>query len=197
MRLFIAIRPNEQLETKVKELQTHLRQEAAEKNAKLSYPKEFHLTLKFLGETNKPEKIIAALKKVRFKPFEFCIKGIGFFPDEKRPRVVWAGIGPGQPFYELQQQIDKVLAAEGFEKDKSFHPHITLGRVKFAGKGAFSGLREKFAEKEEEKREETKKSAQEENAESICMTAAQFDLIRSELKPEGPLYTIVEYFKLE
>jgi RNA 2',3'-cyclic 3'-phosphodiesterase len=191
MRLFIAMRLNEQLESHVKELQTKLRQEAAAKNAKLSYPKEFHITLKFLGETTKSEKIIAALKKVRFKPFDFCIKGIGFFPDEKRPRVVWAGIEPGQPLYELQQQIDKVLAAEGFEKDSKFHPHITLGRVKFAGKDAFSGLKEKFAAKEEDSKEGKK------SAENICIKAEQFDLIRSELRPEGPLYTIVEYFKLE
>jgi RNA 2',3'-cyclic 3'-phosphodiesterase len=175
MRLFVAIELSSEIKDYLKELQDELRKA----DAKISFVRDFHLTLKFLGEVGNSSKVISALEKVRFKAFDFHVSQIGFFPDAKRPRVVWVGAEPKQPIMELQQQIDKVLAEEGFEKDSKFHPHITLGRVKFVkDRDAFANFKgKKFKE--------------------LSMKTEQFHLIKSELSSEGALHTIISSYQLE
>src|SRR3989344_8261557 len=98
MRLFIAINFNE-LKDYFIELQKLL-----PSNARLSFTKDFHLTLKFLGEIqpNNAEKIISALKNVKFHKFEAFLNSIGIFPTENYIRVVWVGLNPEEKGIELQ-----------------------------------------------------------------------------------------------
>ena len=125
MRLFIAINFNE-LKDYFIELQKLL-----PSNARLSFTKDFHLTLKFLGEIqpNNAEKIISALKNVKFHKFEVFLNSIGIFPTENYIRVVWVGLNPEEKVIELQGSIEKSLE-KMFRKEKDFKAHITLARVK-------------------------------------------------------------------
>lgn len=100
--------------------------------AKLTLPKVFHLTLKFLGEVldDKVDELKARLNEIKFDPFSVSTDRIGTFPNENYIRVVWVGLKDGNKVIELQQAVEKTL--EGlFSKDNRFHPHITITRVKF------------------------------------------------------------------
>jgi RNA 2',3'-cyclic 3'-phosphodiesterase len=99
--------------------------------AKLSLAKEFHVTLKFLGEISlgKADDLKKLLMFVKPKKFSCSLSEIWVFPSEINPRVIWAAISPEDEFLELQKQIDLVLENE-FPKEKDFKPHITLARVK-------------------------------------------------------------------
>ena len=126
MRLFIAIDFNELHEYFI-ELQKLL-----PKNAKLSFTKTFHITLKFLGDVqpDKVDNIINSLKNIKFEPFTVFLNSIGIFPTENYIRVVWAGLKPEDNILELQKKVDESLKPL-FKKEKDFKTHITLARVKY------------------------------------------------------------------
>ena len=98
-------------------------------------PEQLHLTLKFLG--NVPAGSIAAVKNALAeacagaRPFSLRAKGIGFFPNERSPRVVWAGIEDDENVLAgLQMRVQQSLAPfadkPGAEK---FHGTCNLGPV--------------------------------------------------------------------
>jgi len=95
-----------------------------------------HLTLKFLGNINKTDTEIVG-KVIResacgYSPIFLTTKGIGAFPDIKRPRVIWIGItGQIKQLISLQKRLDERLDAIGFPKDnRPFRGHLTLARIK-------------------------------------------------------------------
>jgi len=96
-----------------------------------------HITLKFLGETpaDRVEAIAAALGKLKSsRPVELKFRGVGFFPNERRPRVMWAGIEASPNLSEIAQAADESLAAIGFEREtRPFVPHLTLARFPIGG----------------------------------------------------------------
>lgn len=174
MRLFIAIDLDQ--EDYFKQIQGQIPE------ARATYPKMFHLTLKFLGEIDKKEEIIKALDKIKFKPFRLKTTKIGIFPSEDYIKVVWLGLEENNDLIRLQEDIEKALESFNFKKDHNFHPHITLARIKFIKqdqkKEFIDDLKQiKFAEKEFEVNE--------------------FKLIKSELTKQGPVYEDVEIFNAE
>jgi 2'-5' RNA ligase len=95
---------------------------------------QLHLTLKFLG--NVPKGSLEPLKQSLAEAcavaarFRLRAKGIGFFPNERQPRVIWVGFEGGENVLaDLQLRVERLLApfAEkpGGEK---FLAHATLGR---------------------------------------------------------------------
>ena len=101
-------------------------------------PQNIHLTLKFLGniDSGEIEKIGRAMVDAAgdSAPFTLTIGGIGFFPDIKRPRVIWVGLDGAKPaLFKLQRNLADRLAIAGFPKEKrSFKAHLTLGRIRQA-----------------------------------------------------------------
>jgi 2'-5' RNA ligase len=101
-------------------------------------PQNIHLTLKFLGniDSGEIEKTGRAMVDAAgdSAPFTLTIGGIGFFPDIKRPRVIWVGFGGEiQVLLNLQRKLEDRLATVGFPKEKrSFKAHLTLGRIRQA-----------------------------------------------------------------
>lgn len=97
---------------------------------------QMHLTLKFLGDT--PEKRVPALVEklaapiARYHRFDLTYKGLGVFPNERQPRVLWLGAGKGgKKVTELQSTVEENLAALKFPREnREFHPHLTLARIK-------------------------------------------------------------------
>jgi 2'-5' RNA ligase len=91
-----------------------------------------HITLKFLGEV--PDKSIedvdTALTGLTWKTFTITVRGIGFFPGTRSPRVFWAGM-EAPTMQGLTEQLDARMERFGFDKEKrAFRPHITLARAK-------------------------------------------------------------------
>jgi 2'-5' RNA ligase len=92
----------------------------------------FHLTLKFLGNIDESqiEPIGAALIEA-LRPFPrltINVKGLGVFPNPKRPRVLWVGL-VGSRLALLQSKVESALTPLGFAPDeKIFTPHLTIGR---------------------------------------------------------------------
>jgi 2'-5' RNA ligase len=141
-----------------------------------------HITLKFIGETpdQNAERIRGALAEIRgLAPVEISLAGLGFFPNERHPRVFWAGVSEGPALASLAATIEAKLEPLGFPREKrEFHPHITLARLDSMG-----GVREL-------------RVATAENAatEFGRMTATEFYLYRSVLKSSGAEYTRLETY---
>lgn len=91
-----------------------------------------HVTLKFIGEVpeEKVARIIAALKPIRvIGEVEMKFRGAGFFPNDRRPRVFWAGIEASANLARLAGEMEAALEPLGIEREKrDFHPHLTLAR---------------------------------------------------------------------
>ncbi len=91
-----------------------------------------HVTLKFIGETpgEKLEPIKAALASVRAAvPIALHFRGAGFFPDARRPRVLWAVIEAGADLALLAAAVENSLAALGIAREtRAYSPHLTLAR---------------------------------------------------------------------
>lgn len=175
MRLFIAVDIPEEFSDYFLELQ----KQTGDDLAKIVFTKTFHLTLKFLGDIDeaKKDKIIELLNKVKFEPFTAELSNIGVFPNENYIRIVWVGLEPKNKIVELQQKIDNALAC-AFPGDKRFHPHITLGRVKFVKD------KKKFV-----------KLLKWMDVEKKCFEISRFKLIKSTPTSEGHVYAVLEEFK--
>jgi RNA 2',3'-cyclic 3'-phosphodiesterase len=96
---------------------------------------KYHCTLQFLGNTPQ-ERLEAVERRVALAaggspPLSLAYRGIGFFPDAVRPRVLWVGVhDEAGDLARLQEQIAQGLAGEGFAREeRPFHPHVTLGRL--------------------------------------------------------------------
>lgn len=130
MRFFVAIPLSEELKKKLKELQNTL-----PSDIRAQTPDQMHLTLRFLGETSaaKAETLKAQLKTIRSPAFELAIKGIGTFPANGKPKVIWAGVEKDALLMKLQKSIEKICVNTGFKPERrAFTPHITMGRIKGA-----------------------------------------------------------------
>ncbi|MBN2245646.1 MAG: RNA 2',3'-cyclic phosphodiesterase [Candidatus Aminicenantes bacterium] len=134
MRTFIAIDLDENIK---KELAAFINEMCnLPASIRWTHSKGMHLTLKFLGEI-KEDQIPAIMKLLEnttafFKSFTLEFKGTGWFPPGSRfPRVIWAGCQENEIILSLQQTIEDDLEKLHFQRDKkTYHPHLTLGRVR-------------------------------------------------------------------
>jgi RNA 2',3'-cyclic 3'-phosphodiesterase len=130
MRLFIGIELPESVREGLAEVQRELRPISTA--ARWVATESAHLTLKFLGEITeqRAEEVHQAMSVLTWKPFQTTVKGIGFFPGTRSPRVFWAGV-QAPTLEALTERIDSKLETFGFEKERrSYRAHITLARAK-------------------------------------------------------------------
>lgn len=100
-------------------------------------PQGIHLTLKFLGNVDSSvvNDLLGAMKiaseNYHDPKFSLSLTGLGLFPNEKQPRVLWAGTdGDLDSLTTLQTLVDEATSRLGFSREKRpFRPHLTLGRV--------------------------------------------------------------------
>jgi RNA 2',3'-cyclic 3'-phosphodiesterase len=182
MRLFVAaIIPNFALE-KMLDVQESLKSGFGN-SIRWTKPTAIHLTLKFLGEV--PDiKIPAIWKSLE----EVCLDAPGFyvdcskigvFPNLRLPKVIWLGLIIPAGLFQLQKEMDKSLVHFGIQKEeREFSPHLTLGRVNsLMTNTEMSFLKERITEFSKE-----------------TITSFKIDkisLIKSDLKPSGPIYTVL------
>lgn len=182
MRAFLAAEIDEELKEKIAEVQEQLKE--ADAPVKYVEPHNLHFTFKFFGEIDKEKsgEIVSAVetKVQNYSPFELSIKGVGIFPNPRYIRVVWLGVGDSGPFSRLQMALDEDFQKMGFKKERSYVPHLTMGRVRGAkNKDALLSRIDELKE-----------------VEIGRMRIEKLLLKESVLKPEGPVYTTVNEFDL-
>jgi RNA 2',3'-cyclic 3'-phosphodiesterase len=133
-RLFLAVRLGQDVQRLVTEQIAALTAEGWP--VRWVQPETSHLTLHFLGETEREraELVRLALPDIvaAHAPFALRTAALGVFPNFRRPRVLWLGLhGPVHRLQTLQKDISGALQGLGFAAgDEPYHPHITLGRVR-------------------------------------------------------------------
>lgn len=125
MRIFIAIRFTEAFKSSILDAQDGLKEYGVRGN--YTQPENLHLTLAFIGETERVEEIKAAVDAVKFEPFVIRTGKMGCF--NGRSRVVWLGIEGEDKVKAIAQQLRRNLDQRGIDYAKGkFSPHITLVR---------------------------------------------------------------------
>ncbi len=182
MRLFVAIDIPDTVRSALNELTKSLRDTC--RDARWARLTGLHVTLKFIGETP-PEKV-AELKTdlasiPQRPPITMNFVGLGFFPNARRPRVLWAGVEAGTELAALANAVEKALSPAGIpQEDRKFSPHLTLARFKeSAGVDALQVAIEKAG-----------------LLKFGGATATEFHLYQSVLKPGGAEYTRLATFSL-
>jgi RNA 2',3'-cyclic 3'-phosphodiesterase len=180
MRLFVALDIPDAVRRALRELMARLKPECT--GARWVRPEGMHVTLKFLGETDeaKLESIRVALSSVHSgQTVESNFRGIGFFPNEFHPKVVWCGIEASPNLPQLAADVDLALQPLGFSAEsRRFTPHLTLARFN-SHKGLDTLVRAAN------------------NLKSYDFGSArssEFHLYRSVLKPSGAEYTRLATF---
>ena len=125
-RLFIAIRPPED----IRDLLIDAMAESSD--FRWQNDDQLHLTLRFIGEVERPvaEDLADVLARVRAEPFQLWIAGVGRF-EQRSSGALWAAVEPKEPLAALAAKIERTCVALGLEPERrAFHPHITLARWK-------------------------------------------------------------------
>ncbi len=150
-------------------------------------PDNLHVTLLFLGEVDDRE--LHAVSRAMADavagepPFALCVSGVGAFPNLRRPKTVWAGIADGAAeLVRLHGLLELPLLDLGAyrREDRPYSPHLTLGRVKSEADGhALAPALTKYA-----------------NWDGGRTTIGEVMLFASDLRREGPVYTVLARGKL-
>jgi len=160
-----------------------------------------HLTLLFLGRLN-DEEVLETCEIVRetcskHNPFVFELNKISYGPPPnpvkkqsfhgagKLPRMVWANGIPSKELTMLKNDIENSLynaprfekAQKGLnEENHQFSPHVTLARIK----------------EWQLRQMEIEEIPQIDKEISLTFSVESIEVMESELKKEGPEYTILE-----
>jgi 2'-5' RNA ligase len=183
IRAFLAIRPSDEVLRSLESLQKELA--AGGIDARWAAADAIHLTVQFLGDVREPElpEIERGLRDGlrAVQPFDLECRGLGVFPNQKRPRVVWAGLH-GDGLSALAEAVETVLSPLGFPpEERELVPHLTLGRLRSA-RGTESLVRM------------VKIAADREFGVSRIDRVV---LYRSRLRPDGAVYTPLVQFPLD
>jgi 2'-5' RNA ligase len=142
---------------------------------------QLHITLRFIGEVERPvaEDVALALSAVHFAPVEIALDGVGAFDSRGRPNALWAGVRPHERLAELHKKIDQTLVRCGLEPERrAYLPHITLARM-----NSRAGPLDRFLEEHS-------------GLSSPAFTLDSFLLFESHLGHEGASYEAVERYPL-
>ncbi|MEN2997926.1 MAG: RNA 2',3'-cyclic phosphodiesterase [Brevinematia bacterium] len=126
-RLFVAI----DLPVEIKRDFVVILDELRSANGKTVPIENIHLTVKFIGETNKTKDIINTLSAIRFRSFSLSVEGVGLFGSVYHPKVFWVGVVKNESLESLFLVLEEELSKVGIAKEnREFSPHITLARFK-------------------------------------------------------------------
>ena len=189
LRLFVAIPMPETVRNEIIGVQQELQRLVSRDAVRWTKPEQFHLTLRFLGDV--PVERVSALQEAvnavcrGSSALHLRAQGVGFFPNARSPRVVWAGVNDGEGrLADLQKKIEGAVGpfAEKPSSEK-FAGHVTIGRVKFLKQPDIENLAA--------------------HAQAIKdrlfgeWTANEVELIRSDLLPTGAQHSLLAAIHLK
>ena len=183
VRVFVSVGLSSDARDQLVEAVTRIRAEVPE-GIQWSSPYGMHLTLKFLGNipSSHVSPLLACVEELaRANPaFVLNLAGLGIFPNRRKPRVLWGGIGGNlNALSSLQQVAEEAINALGYPPEqRPFRPHITLGRPRRSVPDAqlvrigavVSGLTPPAP---------------------VSWRVESVDVMRSELHPSGARYTVL------
>jgi RNA 2',3'-cyclic 3'-phosphodiesterase len=191
MRLFVALDIPDDIRQAISRYVDELRRMAPE--AKWVRMESYHVTLKFIGEWKRGvREVIEPLSKIEGAPIDVSIRGSGFFPSPRSPRVFWVGIEADPNLALLARKVDEICGGLGIEKEaRDFSPHLTLAR---------SGSGSPRPKKEEKAVPSMKRLAERidgmPSPDFGTIHATEFFLYESKLSPKGAQYTKLKSFPL-
>jgi 2'-5' RNA ligase len=184
VRLFVALDLPDAVHNKLSDLIAELRNECPD--IRWVRPEGIHVTLKFIGhvDEDKAHEIQQALGKIHSdRPVTMEFRGMGFFPNERRPRVIWCGVHGSDNLAKLAADIDEALEVLEINREiRPYTPHLTLARI----------------DPEKERRAQIEKLAA--VAKRFAGTSfgsareTEFHLYESVTKPSGAEYKILQSF---
>jgi len=184
-RAFIAISIPPSVQNKVEKIQDRLKQ--FKTPVRWVKPSNLHLTLKFLGNISE-EQLEETKKCLSFSSqgidsFTLRATEIGVFPNKSFPKVLWLGFyEPSGTLQKLVENIENHLKQIGFKpENRKYAPHLTIGRIK-----PRKGKTEIFQMIKNEKSI---------FYDDILVTC--YHIIKSDLKPSGPEYSVLHTFNLK
>lgn len=190
LRLFIAIDLPSSVQVALEGVQNDLAAQVPRRTVRWTNLNSIHLTLKFLGDTpqQRVDALSAALRQAaaNVKAFTLNAGQPGVFPNPKRARIVWVSVGGERAALDaLYEAVEQHVTALGFEPEgRAFNPHLTIGRV----------ARQARNDERAQVGEIVSAYAGDELA---SWTVSSVNLIRSQLKPGGAVYTRLSEIPLE
>ena len=185
MRTFVAIEVDQSCRKKLRNAIEALKPVA--EGVRWVNDNALHLTLKFIGELDEKElpTAISAIENAaaQSSPFNMEVAGISGFPPRGTPKVVFAAVSEPEGILELlHESVDETLHHDlGVKQEtRKFVPHITLGRVKKRGKAPTLN--------------EMQDTVKDDYFGAVAVSG--MELIKSDLTPDGPIYTTLHEFTL-
>ena len=144
---------------------------------------KIHLTLKFIGDVKEDllPSIIEDLKFVKnYSAFHCTISKFGFFFRDNQAKILWCNVETDDSIIFLAEELNRRLEKFNIESEKrKFKGHLTLMRIK-------KPVSEKFI-----------KSFKEYSFDPIKFNTDEIELIKSELKPSGSEYKVLNIYELK
>jgi 2'-5' RNA ligase len=183
-RLFVALPVSAEVKSTIERAQAELRRAIPDTSARWAHRDQFHLTLRFLGnvEVSRVESLVKAMKTAcqPFAPLRLTARKLGFFPNARSPRVLWVGVEDEQEqrLPELSRALNASIQPFAVERpEESFVGHVSLARL--------NRMRRPEAEA-------LIRAAKKLDGEIFGnWPAAQVELMRSELSPQGARHSVL------
>jgi len=135
LRTFIAVDFPPLMIEKIDRIINYFKTQLPQKPLKWVAAHQLHLTIKFIGEL--PDHQLPEIKSILTNVignqpvFTMGIEGLGMYPNEQKPHVVWLGITGKRPLIVVHNILDQALEKVGIPPEKrKFNPHLTLARVR-------------------------------------------------------------------
>ena len=185
IRSFLAFELPHEIRSGISDVSIDLRKSGL--NVKWVNVDNIHLTILFLGNIEEDDihPMEDSIGKIcdKYSSFDISLEGIGLFPDIRKPRVIWLGLGGNiDRMGNFRDDLQGILSPFGIKKEnRAFKPHITLGRFRNpTGKNGELG----------------KYLTRYRSISSPVYTVNELFLFKSELKPSGARYTRINSWML-
>lgn len=136
MRIFAALPLPAQAVKKLEELAAELK--ARYPDLRSVKPQGMHITMVFFGELNQ-DQVLGVMRvmdnsELKVSSIQAVMGGIGQFPPQGSPRVIYCPIHKGAPeisyLYRLYYQLLSNTGRLSIDEQREFTPHVTLARNK-------------------------------------------------------------------
>jgi 2'-5' RNA ligase len=188
LRLFVGITAPEEWRIALTKWRRKIQPRLSESFGRWTSESNLHLTLRFFGSIEEADvaPLAAKLQEIAPHSSQFTVgpADLGCFPNPTRPRILWLGLsGATEALVKLESEIRAASATFGKPPDnRPFHPHLTLARLKNPTRQDRDAIAELL-----------RRGAP---IDVPAWPVNSFELIRSEPKPEGSVYTPIASFPL-
>lgn len=192
IRAFLAVELTDDLRSRLVEVQQDLKQRLSRgisTGVRISWVRtdSIHLTIKFLGDMEEsaiePLRAAVAQGMTGTRAISLPLERLGVFPRLQQPRVIWAGPSDAWEQEEesgllaaLHRSVEEICHSLGFAREgRPLSPHLTLARVKEGGRDVGRLLGQQ--------------GVLDRPLTMGSMSLQSIALIKSDLRPTGPVYT--------